>query len=75
MTTTIGIDCGLTGAIAVLHGDRVEVHDMPIVGGVVDGSALSDLLRAASDGQSVHVFIERGAGNATARGKINVHVR
>jgi hypothetical protein len=42
-----------------LDGNELVVHDMPIVGGVVDGSALSELLRAASDGHSVHVFVER----------------
>jgi crossover junction endodeoxyribonuclease RuvC len=28
--TVIGVDVGLTGAIAVLSGDKAEVHDIPI---------------------------------------------
>jgi hypothetical protein len=64
----IGIDCGLTGAIAILDGDELVVHDMPIVGGGVDGSALSELLRAASDGHSVMCS---SSGRRRCHGKVS----
>ena len=43
MTCVLGIDPGLTGALAFFfpsHPDRVSVHDMPVVDGEVSVSAL-----------------------------------
>jgi len=40
----IGIDPGITGAVAYLDGDRAEVWDMPAVAKVVASSDLASLL-------------------------------
>lgn len=40
----IGIDPGITGALAVYdHGSLVSVHDMPVLDGQVDGGRLAQL--------------------------------
>lgn len=43
----IGVDPGLSGAIALIaeHGDLVEVHDMPVVDGLVSSALLANLIR------------------------------
>lgn len=46
MTCVLGIDCGVTGAIALLgeEGGLIEVHDMPIVDKTVSPLLLGDSL-------------------------------
>lgn len=45
MNFTIGVDPGMTGAIAVLDrdGQVVAIHDMPIAGGAVSAQLVADL--------------------------------
>ena len=43
--TLLGVDPGLTGAVAVLHGDDLEVFDMPVSGRAVDAAILASELR------------------------------
>ena len=41
----VGIDPGVTGAVAVHDGGAlVAIHDLPVLGGRVDGTAMADLL-------------------------------
>lgn len=66
---SIGIDPGLSGAIAVLNGDDVTVHDMPVfrysetgfVKRAVDLKSLTYILyQASGDGAAPpYVFLER----------------
>lgn len=58
MTRVVGIDPGLTGALAlVADGGLVDVVDMPVVGGAVDPYALAEVL--ATWGQVDRVAVER----------------
>ena len=58
MSRLIGIDPGLTGAIAVLNGGRlVEVTDMPVAGPAVDPYALTGIL--ADYGRVDRVIVEQ----------------
>lgn len=45
MSITVGIDPGLTGAIALVdsYGVLVDAYDMPVVGGLVSAHAIVDL--------------------------------
>lgn len=45
MTITIGIDPGKTGAVALIdrHGQLLDVHDMPLAGGIVCAALLAQL--------------------------------
>lgn len=45
MSITIGVDPGMSGAIAMVdsYGVLVDVHDMPVVGGLVSAHAIVDL--------------------------------
>lgn len=49
MTTYIGIDPGMSGAIALMDedGGEAEVYDMPTLGGEVNARHLTVLLRSA----------------------------
>lgn len=66
MTITVGIDPGLTGAIAVLSsGDYLEIMDMPVIskgtGSVkneVDPAGIAEFLKSWKENQ-VRVGIER----------------
>jgi len=41
----LGIDPGLTGAMAIIDGDTlVKVHDMPVQGGEIEGRQLYEML-------------------------------
>jgi len=43
--TIMGFDPGLTGGIAVIHnGKLVAVHEMPVLGGKVDGLGIDEIL-------------------------------
>jgi crossover junction endodeoxyribonuclease RuvC len=44
MTTTIGVDPGKSGAVALLDGagELIDVYDMPVVGGLVSAKLLAD---------------------------------
>jgi len=72
----VGIDPGLTGAIALLHGPRLEiVHDMPVTGRNVDAYELTRLL--AEIGPVDRVLVEtqqampRQGVSSTFRGGAN----
>jgi crossover junction endodeoxyribonuclease RuvC len=55
----VGIDPGLTGAIAVLNGNGVALFDIPVSGGEVNGYALYGELTLAHDVDPIDaVFIE-----------------
>ena len=46
MTTVIGIDPGLTGALAcIIDGELLDVVDMPTAGGLVSGIGVCEVLR------------------------------
>jgi crossover junction endodeoxyribonuclease RuvC len=65
MTLTIGIDPGLSGAIAVLDqaGELVSVSDLPIIRDKslawVDGDALQVMLKNALSGRPCRAYVER----------------
>jgi hypothetical protein len=65
MTLTIGIDPGLSGAVAILGPDgSLEVlADLPIIRDAklawVDGSALQSLILGALEGRCAHAIVER----------------
>lgn len=64
MSVTIGIDPGLTGAIAVLSGDGFEaVHDLPVIRdhslAWIDGGAMQSLLLDALRGRTARAVVER----------------
>ncbi len=42
----LGIDPGITGGIAFLHGDEIEAHDIPVVAGEIN---LDEVLRLIRD--------------------------
>ena len=44
MKTYIGIDPGITGAVAWIRGDEYGVDDLPVVGGRIDAWSLHDYL-------------------------------
>lgn len=46
MSITIGVDPGMSGAIALVdsYGVLVEVHDMPVVGGLVSAHGIINLV-------------------------------
>lgn len=54
MTYTIGVDPGLTGAIALVDdaGELLDVYDMPVVAGQVSATLLAEL----EDWTNVHVM-------------------
>lgn len=59
--TTIAVDPGFTGAVAVFHGGSIEVHDMPTLPArsgraELNHHALLDILRAVEPGT---VWLER----------------
>jgi crossover junction endodeoxyribonuclease RuvC len=62
---TIGIDPGLSGAIAILDGDGAieSLRDLPIIRDLklawVDGSELSSIIAAALRGRSAVAMVER----------------
>jgi crossover junction endodeoxyribonuclease RuvC len=59
MSVVIGIDPGVTGALATHQDGRlIEVFDMPVLGGRVDGAALRDLLSGYEDDEDVTVYLE-----------------
>ena len=59
MTRVVGIDPGLTGALAVLNGEGVALFDLPVSGGEVDGAVLySELLLANTVDSIDAVFME-----------------
>lgn len=61
---TAAIDCGLTGALAVIdqHGAVVALHDLPTMerGRLrwIDAEELARLIRDARDGRPVHCVVE-----------------
>lgn len=64
MSIIIGIDPGLSGALAVLSLDGFEtVHDLPVIRdhslAWIDGSELQSLLLDALRGRTAHAVIER----------------
>jgi crossover junction endodeoxyribonuclease RuvC len=71
--TILGIDIGLTGAIARLEGDKAEVFDIPTVviksgrkkRRLVDEAALAALLAEVMDPLGAEAFVE--AAQATPR--------
>ncbi len=61
---TIGIDPGLSGALAVLSGGSFEaVHDLPVIRdhslAWIDGSELQSILLDALRGRTAHAVVER----------------
>jgi crossover junction endodeoxyribonuclease RuvC len=62
---TIGIDPGLSGAIAILDqaGDLVSVTDLPVISDLslkwIDGGALQSLLLNALQGRQARAIVER----------------
>lgn len=61
---TIGIDPGLTGALAVLSSDGFEtVHDLPIIRdnklAWIDGSELQSIILGALQGRTARAVVER----------------
>ena len=53
----IGVDPGITGAVAVIDGNRFEtVFDMPTLGKRLDGVALFNLIAAAADNETKAVI-------------------
>lgn len=64
MSLTLGIDPGLSGALALLDGDgAVLVADLPIIRdrslAWVDGAQLRDTLQNAIGGRSCRAVVER----------------
>lgn len=62
----LGIDCGLTGALAALDarsGELVALHDLPIQRdrslGWIDGPELIALLSAIRNGRPARAYVER----------------
>lgn len=47
MTCVIGVDPGLTGALALLdsYGQLLDVHDMPVMGKGVSARGVADIIR------------------------------
>lgn len=57
-TTLLGVDCGLSGAWALLiDGDLVDVGDMPAADGAVSAHLLHEAIPARGDGQAC-AFVE-----------------
>ncbi len=65
MNLILGIDPGLTGAIAVLDGssDVVALADLPVIRDLslawIDGSALQSIVLNALQGRSARAIVER----------------
>lgn len=65
MSLTIGIDPGLSGAIAILNADGVieTVRDLPVIRDAklawIDGSELQSIIMAALHGRTAVAVIER----------------
>jgi hypothetical protein len=65
MSLTLGIDPGLTGALAVLNDDSsvVALHDLPIIRdrslAWIDGGELQSVLLNALSGRAGHAIVER----------------
>lgn len=55
----IGIDPGITGALAVLNGEGVALFDLPVTKGEINGFALCEELRLAEEVDHIDaVFME-----------------
>lgn len=68
----VGIGPGLKGAVAVL-GEAVDVIDMPVLGGEIDGRSLAEYLSRASPGlavvEKVHSMPRQGVRSIFTFGK------
>jgi crossover junction endodeoxyribonuclease RuvC len=80
MTTTIGVDPGKSGALAVLVGARlVEVIDMPVVGATISGTLLDESIHDWVDPlhphatraviEDVHAMPKQGVSSTFAFGR------
>lgn len=80
MTIAIGVDPGISGAIALLdeHGALIEVRDMPVVGGLVSAHGIVDLLewqirkhddRANAVIEDVHSMPKQGVASSFGFGR------
>ncbi len=49
----LGIDPGITGGIAFLHGDEIEAHDIPVVAGEINLDEVLRLIRDTKPDMSV----------------------
>ena len=60
MTTILGVDCGMAGALSFYDGDELIIYDMPVLARSktkrVDCHKLNSILRS---GFADHAFIEQ----------------
>jgi crossover junction endodeoxyribonuclease RuvC len=49
----LGIDPGITGGLAFLHGDEISAHDIPVVAGEINLDEVLRLLRNAKPDMAV----------------------
>lgn len=77
MTHSIGVDLGLTGAVAMMGDDRrILVADLPVRGDRIDGRALLNLLRSwVPADQTAVVVIENVLGMSFAGGGAHNNLR